>query len=200
MPSSTRNDLQRAYDMTSGQKLRRIVECIRSASIHAVIVFRFRHWLRTQSILVRILCSPFSLYLDYRMRSAWGIEIHSGAAIGGGLVIVHHGGIFISSRSIIGENFTIAHDVTIGTGGQGPRDGAPVIGNNVTINAGAKVYGKIQVGDNARIGPNCVVNKSVPANALVHTPSMHVVSFGSFYASPTPPAADGHDSPGSADH
>jgi serine O-acetyltransferase len=115
------------------------------------------------------------------MRSKWGIEIHGGAKIGGGFVIVHHGGIFISSRSVIGEDFKIAHDVTIGTDGTGENYGAPTIGDNVGVNAGAKVNGKINIGHNVRIGPNAVVNRSVPDNALVHTRSMQIVVFPNLY-------------------
>lgn len=43
----------------------------------------------------------------------------------------------------------------------------PLIGNNVHINKGAIVFGGITVGDNAEIGANAVVNKPVPANAIV---------------------------------
>ncbi len=177
-----RHDLQRMYEGTSGRRWMRIVEMIRSASVHGVVVFRFRKWLRARPFPLRVLLAPLSIYLDYRMRSAWGIEIHTGAQIGKGFSIVHNGGIFISSQSVIGENFTIAHDVTIGTGGQGARSGAPNIGNGVTVNAGAKVYGKIRVGNNVRIGPNTIVNKDVPDDSLVHLPAMQVVSFGRFYS------------------
>lgn len=43
----------------------------------------------------------------------------------------------------------------------------PVIGNNVEICMGAKLYGKLTVGDNSVICPNSVVIKDVPANAIV---------------------------------
>ncbi len=174
-------DLLRAYETTTGSRLRRNIEMLRSPMVHAVLVFRLRDWLRHQTVLFRIALAPVAIFLDYRMRSTWGIEIHRGARIGKGLLIVHQGGIFISSQSVIGENFTVAHDVTIGTGGKGPRDGAPIIGDNVTINAGAKVYGKIRIGNNARIGPNAVVNRNVPDNALAHTPPTTIIRFGSFY-------------------
>ncbi|HEX9006582.1 MAG TPA: hypothetical protein VF889_04775 [Bacteroidota bacterium] len=181
MYETLRHDLRRMYEETSGRRWRRVIEIIRSPSVHGVVVFRFRTWLRARPIPLRLLLAPLSVYLDYRMRSAWGIEIHTGAQIGKGFSIVHNGGIFISSQSVIGENFTIAHDVTIGTGGAGPRSGAPIIGNNVTVNAGAKVYGKIRVGNNVRIGPNTIVNKDVPDDSLVHLPAMQIVSFGRFY-------------------
>lgn len=45
--------------------------------------------------------------------------------------------------------------------------GAPVIGNNVLIGAGAKIIGNIRVGNNVKIGANCVVHCDVPDNCTV---------------------------------
>lgn len=72
-------------------------------------------------------------------------------------------GIFISHNAVIGTNVTIFHQVTIGEG----NGGAPVIGDNVLIGAGAKILGGIKVGNNVRIGANCVVVDSVPDGATV---------------------------------
>ena len=45
--------------------------------------------------------------------------------------------------------------------------GAPVIGNNVYISPGAKLFGGIMIGDNVIIGANAVVNKSFPSNVVI---------------------------------
>lgn len=78
-------------------------------------------------------------------------------------------GIFISYGARIGRGCTIFHQVTIGSNtlADSRGQGAPVIGDNVYIGAGAKIIGGVQVGDNARIGANCVVTFDVPANATV---------------------------------
>ena len=44
--------------------------------------------------------------------------------------------------------------------------GAPVIGDRVSIGAGAKLLGRIRIGDDAEIGANAVVLDDVPAGAL----------------------------------
>ena len=44
---------------------------------------------------------------------------------------------------------------------------APTFGNNVYIGPGAKIFGKITIGDNVAIGANAVVNKDVPSNVTV---------------------------------
>ena len=47
------------------------------------------------------------------------------------------------------------------------RYGAPILGRNVYIGAGAKIIGRVTVGDNVRIGANCVVVDDIPPNATV---------------------------------
>ncbi len=176
-----KTDLARMYETTTGSTLSRVIEMYRTPGVHAIIIYRVRRWLKGKNLILRVMLTPLFLYLEHRMRSKWGIEIHSGAQIAGGFIILHHGGIFISSRSTIGRDFSIAHDVTIGTDGRGSKLGAPTIGDNVAINPGAKVHGKIRIGNNVRIGPNAVVNRNVPDNALVHVRSMQVAIFPSLY-------------------
>ena len=45
--------------------------------------------------------------------------------------------------------------------------GAPTIGNNCLIGAGAKIIGNVRVGDNVRIGANAIVVDDVPDNCTV---------------------------------
>lgn len=72
-------------------------------------------------------------------------------------------GIIVSHNAVIGRNCTIFHQVTIGEG----RGGAPTIGDNVLIGAGAKIIGGIHIGDNVKIGAGCVVTKDIPDGATV---------------------------------
>ncbi len=48
----------------------------------------------------------------------------------------------------------------------GGHGGAPRVGHRVLIGAGAKLIGKIKVGDDCVIGANAVVHTSVPARHL----------------------------------
>lgn len=85
--------------------------------------------------------------------------------------VTPHGfaGIFIAANAFIDEGCTIFHQVTIGsnTFKDSKGFGAPHIGKNVYIGAGAKLIGGITIGDNVRIGANAVVTSDVPANATV---------------------------------
>lgn len=46
-------------------------------------------------------------------------------------------------------------------------DEKPIIGDNVEVNTGAVIFGKITVGSNAKIAPNTVVFKDVPEYGIV---------------------------------
>ena len=72
-------------------------------------------------------------------------------------------GIIVSQNARIGKNARIMHQVTIGE----DEEGAPTIGDNVFIGAGAKITGKIRIGNNVKIGTNCVVFQDIPDNATV---------------------------------
>lgn len=84
-----------------------------------------------------------------------------------GTKFVHPVGIVIAPEVQIGKNCTILQNVTIGNGGKFNESAYPVIGDNVTILAGAVVVGGIKVGDNAVIAANAVVRNNVEKNTMV---------------------------------
>jgi serine O-acetyltransferase len=92
------------------------------------------------------------------------VNISVKAEIGPGLCLVHPTSIMIPSTTI-GDNCLIFHEVTIGS--NLTRGGMPKIGNNVDVYVGARILGGITIGDNAKIGANCVVTSNVAANAIV---------------------------------
>ena len=80
-------------------------------------------------------------------------------------------GCFFSTTCTIGTGCIIMQHVTIGSNfvnkgkNGGSKFGAPNIGNNVFIGAGAKIIEPVTIGDNAKIGAGCIVVKDVPTNA-----------------------------------
>ena len=82
-------------------------------------------------------------------------------SFGPGLSIAHYGSIVVAGR--IGANCRIHSCVNIGEGGKQN----PIIGDNVYIGPGAKIFGGITIGNNVAIGANSVVNKSYPDNVTV---------------------------------
>lgn len=88
----------------------------------------------------------------------------SSPCIEAGLVIKHGYGTVIEAERI-GKNCLIFQDVVVGHKSD-LLDELPTIGNYVHISVGAKVLGKITIGDHAVIAANSVVTKDMPPNSL----------------------------------
>jgi len=96
-----------------------------------------------------------------------GIEIHPGAKIGRGLFIDHGMGVVIGETAEVGDEVTLYHTVTLGGTSLQKGKRHPTIGDRVTIGAGAKVLGPIEIGCDSRIGANAVVVKPAPPNSVI---------------------------------
>ncbi len=129
--------------------------------VHAVWGYRLSHWLWKRGL--RLLAR----WISTLVRFFTGIEIHPAAKIGRGLFIDHGMGVVIGETAEIGDNVTIYHGVTLGGVSLHKGKRHPTIASDVTIGAGAKVLGAIEVGAGARIGANAVVVKPVPPEAVV---------------------------------
>jgi serine O-acetyltransferase len=94
------------------------------------------------------------------------------------LYIGHFGGITVSSSAVIGRDCNLSPGNTIGVSGAGAKAGAPVIGDNVYIGPGARLFGKITVGSNVKIGANAVIHQDLPDNAIaVLDPGFKIISY-----------------------
>jgi serine O-acetyltransferase len=110
----------------------------------------------------------------------FGIDISRDARIGSGLYIGHFGGIFVNTGVVIGDNCNISQGVTLGQQNRGERAGCPTIGNNVYIGPGAKIIGRVQIGDYAAIGANAVVvNDVAPHTSVGGIPARPISQHGS---------------------
>jgi serine O-acetyltransferase len=134
-----------------------VVRGLLSQGFQALLAYRIFRWFHER----RIPTQPVRFVVERFIEITTGISIPAQACIGKGLRIHHFGGIIVHPETVIGDRCTIYHGVTLGDlGGWG---GAPHVGNQVVIGAGAKLLGRIAVGDQCRIGANAVVLTSVPA-------------------------------------
>ena len=100
-------------------------------------------------------------------RAVTGVEIHPGAEIGRRFFIDHGMGVVIGATAVVGDDVMLYHGATLG--GRSLARGTkrhPTVGDRVTIGAGARVLGNIEIGDDVQIGANSVVVKPVPAGAV----------------------------------
>jgi serine O-acetyltransferase len=175
-----REDIQRVLCNLKGGKVRSLLVCFRTPGVKAVVTFRFGQWLLKQPWVIRLIFSPLYYILRYRVMTNWGIDIPREANIGAGLYIAHFSGIIISPEARIGKNLDISQGVTIGISGEGNKRGVPTIGDNVYIGPGAKLFGRITIGNNVKIGANVVVHKDIPDNSIVALkPGFEIISFES---------------------
>ncbi len=141
---------------------------------HAIMIHRICHWLWKHKFRL------FSRIIAHISRWLTGIEIHPAATIGKNLFIDHGMGIVIGETTIIGNNVTIFHQVTLGGYGiptTANRKRHPTISDNVIIGAGAKILGNITISKNAKIGPNSVVMNDVPAYATYGTVPSRIIKY-----------------------
>lgn len=134
----------------------------------ALLVYRFGH--ARKIVKNRVLRFPWTVVyvaLNKIIEIVCGITIGGSARIGRRLCIEHHGGIVIHGAAVIGDDCMIRHGVTIGNAGRADPLGAPTIGNRVEIGAGAKILGRIMLGDDVIVGANAVVTRDVPPGAVV---------------------------------
>jgi len=132
----------------------------------ALLVYRFGRWrYSVRPAPLRKLCSAAYKMMFKLVQVVAGIELPCEVELGRGLTIDHFGGIVVSGYARFGDNCRIRSGVCVGLS-RVDDPCAPVIGNNVDIGAGAKVLGRITVGDNVIIGANAVVTKSVPPNSI----------------------------------
>ena len=132
----------------------------------ALVVYRFGRWrYGVRPALLRKPLSAVYKLLFKLVQIVTGIELPCEAEIGRNFTIDHFGGIIVSGYTKFGDNCRIRTGVCVGLSRMDDPC-APVIGNNVDIGVGAKLLGRITIGDNVLIGANAVVARSVPSNSI----------------------------------
>ena len=129
--------------------------------VHAIWFHRLAHrmW---QEPRLRL----FARLLSQTVRAVTGVEIHPGAQLGRRLFIDHGMGVVIGETAVVGDDVLLFHGVTLGGRSMSRGKRHPTLGDNVTVGAGAKVLGPVEIGSGAQIGANAVVITDVPADHI----------------------------------
>lgn len=136
----------------------RIILCYyRCIEYRAIVLIRI-YLQRNKGFIKRLIRKKLAL--------KYNIEIGINPKIGKNFRMPHIQNIIIGNEVIIGDNCVLYQGVTLGQKHNGINGYGedPILRDNVTVFAGAKIFGKIEVGNNAIIGANAVVFKDVPQN------------------------------------
>lgn len=137
---------------------------ILNPALWAVLTYRFGVWAATIRFFpFRWTLSKIYGLFFFIILITSGIRLHREVKVGKDLHLIHSGNIHIHPDSKIGDRCGIQQDVVLGINME--RKGAPVLGNDVYIGAGAKVLGPVTIGDGARIAANSLVISDVPDGA-----------------------------------
>ena len=108
-----------------------------------------------------------ALYLQSIVSETFAVDIHPAAQIGCGILLDHATSVVIGETSIVEDNVSILHEVTLGGTGKMSGDRHPIVRSGVLIGAGAKILGRVEIGECAKIGAGSVVLDDVAPHKTV---------------------------------
>lgn len=137
---------------------------------NAIFWYRIERWLYVHHIPVLPQLFQLLIFLLYNSR------ITPKAKIGKGSFFICKGiSVSLHDKTEIGENNRLGiHLVIVG---QGPYKNGCRIGNNCWIGPNVTIQGPIIIEDGVVIAPGSVVNKSVPANAIIAGAPAKIIGF-----------------------
>lgn len=166
------------YEQKSASTLTTL-KMLLNAGILCIVLFRF------QVFFYQHYLKPIAGLIEYLNLILFAVAIDSRARIKGGLVIIHANAIYISQHVVVGQNFIMFHQNSVGFSPffeeelaaaqqeqsemKNPSESlrAPRIGDNVILGAGAAIFGPITVGDGCKIAVNSAVDTNCPANSVM---------------------------------
>ncbi len=129
---------------------------------HAIATHRIAHTLwhtgrHMLALMLQSICSEI-----------FSVDIHPAARIGCGVMLDHGTGCVIGETAIIENDVSILHAVTLGGTGKEKGDARhPIVRTGVLLGAGAKVLGRVIVGECAKVAASSVVLQDVPSHKTV---------------------------------
>lgn len=131
-----------------------------SVSFHGLMAYRFANFFYRYKIY------PLAYFIYVLSKIFHSMDIHPAALIEPGVVIDHGFGVVIGETASVGSGTLIYHGVTLGAKHVTTGNRHPIVGKNVMIGAGAKILGRIYIGDDSVIGANSVVLMDVPPKSV----------------------------------
>jgi serine O-acetyltransferase len=127
----------------------------------AISTYRVSHhlWLHGRKEL--------ALYFQSLASEVFAVDIHPAARIGCGILLDHATSFVVGETAIIEDNVSILHEVTLGGTGKQSGDRHPIVRSGVLLGAGAKILGRVEIGEGAKVGAGSVVLTDVTPHTTV---------------------------------
>lgn len=127
----------------------------------AISTYRVSHhlWLNGRKEL--------ALYFQSLASEVFAVDIHPAARIGCGILLDHATSFVVGETAIIEDNVSILHEVTLGGTGKQTGDRHPIVRSGVLLGAGAKILGRVEIGEGAKVGAGSVVLNDVDPHTTV---------------------------------
>jgi serine O-acetyltransferase len=135
---------------------------------HAIAAHRFGNWTKTiKHRPLRAVPSLLAKTMHVFCRNVYGIELPFEASVGRRVVLEHQHGIIVHGNATIGDDCVLRQGVTLGCKTVDAHWEAPQLGRGVDVGAGAKILGKVTLGEGCTVGANSVITKHVAPRATV---------------------------------
>jgi len=108
-----------------------------------------------------------AFYFQSLASEVFGVDIHPAARLGCALFLDHATSVVIGETSIVEDNVSILHEVTLGGTGKTSGNRHPIVRSGVMIGAGSKILGPVEIGQGAKIGAGSVVLSNVAPHKTV---------------------------------
>lgn len=128
---------------------------------HALQSHRVAHWLWRSGR------HTLALYFQSRVSEQFAVDIHPAAHFGCGIMIDHATGLVVGETTVVEDDVSILHSVTLGGSGSGGGDRHPKIGRGVMIGAGAKILGPVRIGEGVKVAAGSLVLRDVQPHSTV---------------------------------
>lgn len=109
-------------------------------------------------------------YIQGRVVSVYGVDIHPNVPMGSGIFIDHAVGIVIGETAVIEDDVTLFQSITLGGTGKGSGDRHPKIRKGAFVGSSAVILGNIEIGAGAKVAAGAVVVKDVAPGTTVVGP------------------------------
>lgn len=128
---------------------------------HALESYRVSHWLWENGR------QALACYLQNRISEVFAVDIHPAAKIGKGILIDHATSVVIGETSVVEDDVSLLHEVTLGGTGKTTGDRHPKVRRGVLIGAGAKILGNVEIGEGSKVAAGSVVLTDVQPHTTV---------------------------------